>query len=298
MTTRVVGDLKPSANALESWPFSTVQTPSDANRIAHERTDRDYISFSSIKTYQACPLRYYLAYVARVPAESVSASLVFGSAMHAAVEAHYRARLAGERSLDVAQQLKVYDSVWKAEATAPLRYAKGESAESLRGLAERMLTAFRASPPADPDATILGVEEEFRAAVIPNCPDLVGRLDLILLDASGLRIVDFKTARGRWNETNITEALPQMLLYSELVRPLARACGDVPIRLEWIVATKTQKPVVELHTACPKPYLVARTRNTVQRVWQAIRAGHFFPSPSPMGCAACPYANACRQWEG
>jgi hypothetical protein len=218
--------------------------------------------------------------------------------MHAAVEAHYRARLAGERSLDVPGQLKVYDAVWKGEATAPLRYARGESAESLRGLAERMLTAFRASPLADPDATILGVEEEFRAPVIPDCPDLVGRLDLILLDESGLRIVDFKTARGRWNDTNIAESLPQMLLYSELVRPLAEACGDVPISLEWVVATKTRDPVVELHTAHPEQCLVTRTRNTVQRVWRAIRAGNFYPSPSPMGCAACPYANACRQWEG
>src|SRR5437588_10919614 len=53
--------------------------------------ERDYISFSAIRTYQTCPLRYYFKYVAGLPEESVAAALVFGSAIHRAIEHHFRA---------------------------------------------------------------------------------------------------------------------------------------------------------------------------------------------------------------
>ena len=28
----------------------------------------------------------------------------------------------------------------------------------------------------------------------------------------------------------------------------------------------------------------------------AITGGHFYPSPSPMACAGCPYKTPCRRW--
>ena len=47
-------------------------------------TQRDYISYSAISTYQLCPLRYYFHYIVGLPERTVSASLVFGSAIHRA----------------------------------------------------------------------------------------------------------------------------------------------------------------------------------------------------------------------
>lgn len=59
----------------------------------------EYLSFSSLSLYQQCPLRFTFRYVLGLPEETVGASLVFGSAVHAALEFHFRELLVG-RALD------------------------------------------------------------------------------------------------------------------------------------------------------------------------------------------------------
>jgi len=70
-------------------------TPANPNQIAEALTGRNYTSFSAITTYQACPLRYFFRYVEGLPEETVGSSLVFGGAIHSALEAHFRELLAG-----------------------------------------------------------------------------------------------------------------------------------------------------------------------------------------------------------
>ena len=120
---------------------------------------------------------------------------------------------------------------------------------------------------------------------------------MVVLTGNKLRVIDFKTSRSRWTEAKIQEAAPQMLLYAALVRPLAQELGVGEVLLEWSVITKARQPAVEIHTLTPQPKQIARTKAVVQRVWDAIKAGHFYPSPSAMGCATCPYAKPCKQWE-
>jgi len=45
-------------------------------------TGRDYISFSAIRLYQSCPLKYFCKYRLGLPEDTVSAALVYGSASH------------------------------------------------------------------------------------------------------------------------------------------------------------------------------------------------------------------------
>ena len=58
------------------------------NRRALELTGRDYVSFSALSTYQRCPLQHHFRYVAGLPEATVSASLVFGSAIHRSRSRH------------------------------------------------------------------------------------------------------------------------------------------------------------------------------------------------------------------
>jgi hypothetical protein len=62
----------------------------NANELAECFTGRPYISWSAISTYRTCPLKHYFRYIAGLPEESVSASLVFSQNLHAALEHHYR----------------------------------------------------------------------------------------------------------------------------------------------------------------------------------------------------------------
>src|SRR2546425_9086021 len=92
-----------------------------ANEVARSITGRDYLSYSQVTTFQACPLKWYFHYVLGLPHEQVSASLVFGGAIHAAIEAYYQALMACENAPGIDQLMSVFDAAWKADALAPIR---------------------------------------------------------------------------------------------------------------------------------------------------------------------------------
>jgi len=62
------------------------------------------------------------------------------------------------------------------------------------------------------------------------------------------------------------------------------------------VITKTKVPAIETLSVVADPRRIERTKQVVERVWHAIEAGHFYPSPSALECPGCPYRQACRQW--
>jgi PD-(D/E)XK nuclease superfamily len=69
---------------------------------------------------------------------------------------------------------------------------------------------------------------------------------------------------------------------------LAQASAPLHSRLSWY-----------RHNALDAdPQQIDRTKQIVERVWEAIQAGIFFPSPSAMQCPACPFRAACRAWTG
>ncbi len=277
---------------------STNQTLPSPNDLAFELTGRDYISYSAISSYQSCPLRYQFSYCTDMVREFVSSNLIFGSAIHVAIEHHFRSVFEGEASPSLDSLMAAYEQAWRRDTDTPVKFGKTESKETLRDLASRMLTAFQASEVSKMDSQLLAIEEEFRGPIIDGCPDVLGRLDLVDLHENAVRITDFKTSRSRRNEVKIVESAPQQLLYADLVAPLAKALGNLPVRIEWIVIAKAKKPIVERHALTPHAGQIARTKAGIRQVWRAISSGHFYPTPSSMGCAGCGFSAACRQWEG
>ena len=69
---------------------------SDAMHFAEELTGRNYISWSSVSTFQACPLKWYFRYALGLSEKTVSSSLVFGGAIHQSIEVHYRELMMGK----------------------------------------------------------------------------------------------------------------------------------------------------------------------------------------------------------
>ena len=159
-----------------------------------------------------------------------------------------------------------------------------------------MLTAFLDSGLIHLEGAILGVEEEIRSPYIPDVPDLLARVDLIILTEDALVIRDFKTSRSSWNEAKVAEAAPQLVLYGDLAAPLAEEYGARPVRLEFCVLTKTLSPQVEVFAVESEVGPLARSRRIIEQVWAAMRAGHIYPNPSALNCSACPFQRACRDW--
>jgi RecB family exonuclease len=259
------------------------------------RPVRDYVSFSAISLFQRCSLRYFFRYIAQLPEESVSASLVFGRSIHRAIEFHYSELLAGNGSPDRDTLLAEFNESWEETPPERINYPKTDTRDSLGSLADRMIDAFQQSDLAQPSGRVLGVEEELRSKIIDGVPDVLARLDLLVQDADGLTVTDFKTAKNAWSADQTTDSGEQLLLYSELVR---QRFPGWPIRLEFIVFKKAKTVTVARHVVAMDSARLNRTKRIVQRVWRAIEAGNFFPSPSPMNCNTCPFRDPCRRWTG
>jgi CRISPR/Cas system-associated exonuclease Cas4 (RecB family) len=256
---------------------------------------RDYVSFSAIRTYQTCPLKYYFRYVAGIPEETVSASLVFGGAIHAAVEQHFRELLAGNSPPTLEELREVYCTEWNLRSTEVVQFGQGEGRDSLDKLSSQMLEAFQRSDAAQPPGRILGVEETLRGPIIAGLPEILGRLDLLSETEDSLIISDWKTSRSRWSTTQFEDAAEQLILYTELAQDIS---PGKPFQVEFVVITKTTKPAIQRERLPVTPPQVARVRHVVQRVWTAITAEHFYPAPSAMACGGCPYRTQCRAWAG
>lgn len=256
---------------------------------------RDYLSFSAIRAYKACPLRYFFRYVVGLPEPTISASLVFGGAIHRAIEHHFRELLVGNDPPAVEALVAEYHREWQDRELDSIRLAKDDSRHALDALALRMLTAFSTSTLAQPVGRILAIEEELRGPVIPELPDILGRVDLIVETPEALVIKDWKTSRARWSAHQVDDAAEQLLLYAELARDFA---PGKPLRLELAVFTKTKEVVVEQYSLTAVPEQIDRTKRVVERVWQAIDAGHFYPAPSLTACPGCPFRDPCRKWPG
>ena len=256
---------------------------------------RDYLSYSAVRTFQSCPLKYRFRYIDGLPEDCVSSSLVFGSAIHAAVEFFFSQQLAGEEAPSLDELLDVYQQSWRDRSEQEVRFAKTETADSLHQLADRMLTAFLASDLTNQEARILGVEEELRGELSPDLPDLLGRVDLLLETEDSVIIQDLKTSRSAWNEYQAEDQSEQLLLYADLVR---RLIPGKQLRLQFAVITKAKNPKVQLLEANFDESKLERTKRVFENVWSTIQSGHFYPAPSPMQCPGCGYRNQCAAWRG
>jgi hypothetical protein len=181
----------------------------------------DHISYSAVSTFQTCPLRFFFRYILGLPVKTIASSLVFGSAMHKAVQYHFEQLLIGKPGCDVDTLLSVYHEYWEECEGQNVHFGVGEDRNTLGQMADRLLRIFIQSDFARPKGAIIGVEEQLRGQIIPGCPELLARVDLIVDAGDAVHISDFKTARCAWNDYKVEDVAPQLLLYGELVQPIA-----------------------------------------------------------------------------
>jgi RecB family exonuclease len=257
---------------------------------------RDYLSFSAVTLYQKCPLAFRFRYIDGIREDTMPSALAFGRSIHHAIERWYEARLWGEPELDSEALLTAFWDEWRCcDEETPVRYGDREDAASFSDLAGRVLAAFVASDAARIDGNVIGIEEELRGELINSVPGILGRVDLLLETEAALGIVDWKTSRSRWSDSQATDAAPQLHLYGELAESLGI---DKPVRLVFGVIAKTKTPSIELHDVTHTQTERSRTRAMLSAVWRAVSAGHFYPAPSALNCSTCPYRAPCREWRG
>ena len=95
---------------------------------------RDYLSYSAIRSYVQCPLRYKFRYVDQLPEERTTVNLVFGNAIHGALELHFRRLLEGSAPPTLAELLQAYHAGWE-QPTATRRFGNEDQPSLFDGLA-------------------------------------------------------------------------------------------------------------------------------------------------------------------
>ena len=273
---------------------NTTPTTNSPNNIAESITGRPYLSWSQIGSFRSCPRAFAFRYVEQVEPAFVSSNLLHGGAIHAALQAHFEHRMIGT-DLPLADLVTAYREAWHQrldqQGDVPVRYNRGEDAESLTDGAGKLLEAFLASPLAEPAGSIIGIEETLTGPLAADLPDLLAIVDLIVADGDGLRITDFKTSRSKWGDAKVSEAAEQLRLYQVMSDSLSE--DGTNIHLTFGVLVKTKTPSVQVldvpHSAANADHLA----HTIRPVWRAMQLGIDYTNPSLAGCTGCPYRHRC-----
>ena len=294
MTTTIAGD-GPTARSP-----TAVGAARPSNRRAQQITGRTYLSHSQISLMRSCPKKFSFLYVEKTPPDFIPHSLIFGGSIHAALELHYRCKLEG-LSVTYEALLSAFHDAWRQQRlkarqaaghNVPVQFGKNQNADTAHALAARMITAFLASPLANPKGVIVGIEEELRIILDPQLPDVLAKVDLLTHTENSLHVVDFKTSRSEWKDQKARESSDQLLLYGSTVQKMAQAI-DLAVKLHFAVLTKHKTPRVQLLPVNLDNSRIQTLREDVNQIWQAIQSGNFYPSPSPMNCSTCPFKSRC-----
>jgi len=269
----------------------TVVTPNDQ---AEAMTGRRYLSWSQVNSFRSCPRAFAFKYVEDAPPAFVSSNLLFGGAMHSALQAWFEHRFEGT-AVTVDDLVQAYRDAWherlEEQDDVPVRYGKGETADRLVQKAKDMLEAFVASPLAEPAGDLIAVEEKLSGSIADDLPDLLAIVDLIWADDAGLHVLDFKTSRSKWSDVKVAEARDQVRLYSRLASSIVEA--GVDIHLHFGVLVKTKTPTVQKLDVPVAAETEDSIADVIRPVWRAMTLGVDYGNPSATACSGCPFRGRC-----
>jgi len=255
-----------------------------------ELKDKPHISYSQISCYMGCPLKYRFQYVDGIEPPFVSAALVLGSGIHAALNRHYQAHLEGVR-LEPSELMKTFSEHWRLENEQREVIIFSGNAEMILSQGKGILEVFclKAEP-----KSILAIEEPFSVKPGDGMPPLIGRIDLIEQDTEGtICVVDHKTASRRYSDSRPDDDL-QMSAYALAARWMFPREREVLLRLD--VLLKTREPDYLKYYTVRSPEDMKRFMKLAEAVYSAVQNNIFYPNPS-YHCGQCPYGeDYCRSW--
>ena len=242
---------------------------------ASSHTTHHKLSASAIENYERCPLRYKMSLEWNLP-EEPTANIHFGSAMHAALYAHFDAVRKGRpmSAGEVVQFfLKEFADKPIADPTQRRLYAK-EGPQQLR--------AFLESPAAKPYGQIALLEHSFAYEVAGS--RVVGRIDRVDEHEDGYVIVDYKT--GNPKSQSAADDSVQLSVYA-----LAMSATK-PVRMLVLQNLEDNSSVATTRSADE----LRETETKIAGVAAGIAAGEFEARPG-RHCSWCAYRTICPEKE-
>ncbi len=282
------------SEALDLPPAATFATlrPSALEQLArHERSaeaptvtrprfgDRPLsLSFYQVNDYLDCPAKYRYAHVIRIPTPP-SHPLVYGRALHAAVQAFHRRQMANQ-AMPLNDLLAALDANWES-----VGFLTREHEEARRASAREALTRFWNEQQADP-ARPSAVEQEF--AFMLGRDRVRGRYDRVDVEPDGrVVITDYKSSDVRDPATAARRARESLQLSIYALAYEAQH-GKLPDELSLHFL---DSGLVGRSEATEKR--LERAQEKIGAAAEGIRAGRFDATPQPMRCGFCPFRDIC-----
>jgi DNA helicase-2/ATP-dependent DNA helicase PcrA len=231
-----------------------------------------------VNDYLDCPARYRYAHVVRIPTP-VSHQMVYGRALHAAVQAFHRRQIAG-RPMPREEMHAALDSNWES-----IGFLTREHEEARRAAAHGAIERFWDEQQRDP-AQPAAVEQEFTVAF--GRDRLRGRYDRVDRDADGrVVITDYKSSDVRDLATASKRARESLQLGIYALAYEAQH-GRLPdeLALHFLDSGVVGR-------VAPSERRLAKAHDQVAVAADGIRSGRFDATPSGMKCGYCPFREIC-----
>jgi putative RecB family exonuclease len=254
------------------------------------------ISKSQIQTYLICPRKFYLQYVMGAMPEFLPASLPFGSALHGAVAAFYRAIKETGAKPELGFIVREFELAWDRAVVGHRMSFKGRtSANSHLDLGKALLQKFydEVQP-----RKVEAVEYPFAIVMSdPNTGDpldvsLVGIIDLIESDDEGtLIIAELKTSAKRYADSQGESQLDGMI-YAYAMNRLGFRTADAKTLIRYDVLVKTKSPGFQQIYVNKSTQDYGRLVRWIQEILQAIERESFYPNFG-WACHNCQFRRRC-----
>jgi putative RecB family exonuclease len=264
-----------------------------------------HISHSQVWTYLNCSLRYWFQYVKGLPRERTSIALIFGKAIHKALERYYLDIMQDKAPTALATLQEIFtDTVIHGveNSRTPVLYKK-DTPDKDQAIAQgrHMLEQVYPELHPGPGLVMAGVEMPLAAPVRDpegNNMDMVltGILDLVLMDTATMTpiVVDFKTAKQAKSQAAADEDI-QLSMYAYLMDRAGYSDLSHPLECRFHVFRKLKNPKLETVTTFRTREHMPRLEKLMQAVLAGIEHQVFIPCKSWL-CSDCAYADACGSW--
>jgi len=241
------------------------------------------LSYYPIDDYLTCPLKYKYIHVLNVPLLP-SHTIMYGSALHKAVQAYFTARL-NKQKFSKKDLIGIFKNNWSSEGFISRQHEEARLKSGLNALnkfyAEQKKSKLK----------VRYVEEEFR--IVRDNIQVKGRWDLVLEECVKrnakcvTRIIDFKSTEVKSQEDadRRTKENNQLTIYALAWKEMF---GVIPDRLQLYFldsgligsAEKTEKDLGKMW-------------EKIKTVAASIREADYRAAPSKIKCGYCPYNEIC-----
>lgn len=290
----------------------------------------NHYSNTQLGTYTSCNLAYKFQYIDKIVKPITSPNLVFGGAVHQALEYFHKNHKLTEE-VTVKKLLDVFEFKWQSrvnDAKQPIIFTKNDSNAYFEVGADIMVKYHELKKDDNPPLIVLfdtpeglgdmpAVEVPFEIP-IDGIPPIIGYIDLISFNDNMAIVEDHKTGASTFDEffietdsqlTLYSAAFRQFLKNNRFVNPLTGNEYTNPVHTTRFNLFLKKMPTKKLPTGSAQIQLlpkkvslgdINRVKAEIKMMHNGIQNGIFLPNrakPYERHCSWCDYKEECRKYK-